>query len=76
MSIAEAVQAAIRPDLCRFGEILHQLAEDDAVAISNGFIAGLTAADAARILASHGHSVSQTVAKSHRRGECRCKDAK
>lgn len=75
MSIAEAVRAAIKPKMCRFATVLAELPDDDAAAIRNGFLAGLTPTEAARILRKNGHQVSETVAKEHASGVCCCQDA-
>jgi hypothetical protein len=75
MSIAEAVQAAITPKTCKFGTILNELAEDDASTLRNGFSAGLTASDAARILSKNGHHVGATSVKAHLANNCCCQDA-
>jgi hypothetical protein len=75
MSIAEAVRAAIVPKACKFGDILSGLSEDDAIAIRNGFQAGLTPTEASRILAKNGNPVSATVVKAHVANACCCQDA-
>jgi hypothetical protein len=76
MSIAVAVQQAIVPKMCKFGAVLADLPDDDSAAIRNGFLAGLTPTEAARILRDNGHQVSNTAAKTHASKDCCCEDAR
>lgn len=75
MSIAQAVEAALAPKLCKMGRILADLPGPDVQAILDGMDADLSNVETARILTNNGFPVGEKAVRTHRLGDCGCKAA-